>query len=211
MIRYVPIKRWVTVRFDEGLRLSDLAKDVGMSDFTSTFSKERKSIMGPDVKNIKLVYMEIDDKEDSVLFQFTTPATDKYEKGYKYKATNPDADFKLVTLPSKKYTMEIKILSFFELLETAPGDITNKDIEDVLKVADVQVWCDCASQVWQGNAYYLSLFDASVYKISIAPKHWNNYHNNGDNLLCKHLSPLIFNIGFFIPQMRQKLLKEILI
>jgi len=208
MIRYVPIKRWVTVRFDEGLRLSDLMKSAGASDFTKKTRASRVSTMGPEVKNAKLVYSEINEEEDWVLFQFTTPATKGYPKDHKYKATDPNRDFKIVSLPSKTYTMEIKILKFFEWLKTTPNEITNKDIEDVLKVADVQVFSDDISQQYQGMNYNLSLFDGSTHPTSIPPTFWDKYHKS-DQFLSKHLTGLINSIAFYIPQMRQMLIKDL--
>jgi hypothetical protein len=214
MIRYEPLKKWITLNLDEGLRLSDLSRGAGMSDFTKHFKRERNKIMGVESKIAELILAEYNREEDWVLFQFITPATRKYKKGYKYKALNPKT-LNLALLPSDTYTMEIKILDFFKWLDTAPRRVTAKEIEGVLKIADVQVFCDCASTQFQGMNYNTSMFDASIYPTNIPPKHWDKYHNS-DQLICKHLGALLQSMGrqidlmtaMLAPELKKKIIKK---
>lgn len=98
------------------------------------------------------------------------------------------------------------IEDIFKYLKTKPKfktykDITVQDIKDAIKVCSVKVWCDCGSQWWQGFAYYLTMFDASLYPCDIEPKRWGKPHNHGDSLVCKHLSLILNSISFYIPIM----------
>lgn len=194
----------------ENLRFTDLMKNAGMSSFTQDKRDVRNDVMPGtgESRYAKLLDVEIDEVNDNVTFTFETPVTDIYPDDYQFHMTNPDNDFVLNKNPDEIYTMQFRILRFFEWLKTTPEDITNKDIEDVLEVADVQVWCSCPSMHWQGMNYILSSFDASLNPTNIAPKFWNKYHND-DNFVCKHLGGLINSIKFYIPQMRMMIKKRL--
>lgn len=201
MKRYKPLIRW-----SEELRFSDLKKSAGMSDFTKEKRKDRNKAGQLENKTAKLIDVQINKKEDWIKFLFVTIPTDIYPPDNISQNVDPISNFKLH--PTEQYTMELKILKFFSLLDTTPNEITNKDLEDVLEVANVQVFCDDPSFHWQGDNYISSMFGASVYPTSIAPKFWNKYHND-DNFLCKHLGGLINQIKSFIPQMRTKIKKKL--
>jgi hypothetical protein len=199
--RYIPL-------FEE-IRLSDLKGSAGMSDFTRSFRSERNQLMKgtSEAQNAKLVDSKINISQDHVTFIFKTARTPKYGDENEIAPITTGSNFKIVD-DGPQYTMSIRILDFLEWLDTTPEKITNKDLEDVIRVANVQVHCDCASQHWQGNNYNLSMFDGSLYPTNIAPTHWDKYHKD-DNLVCKHLGGLINSIGFFIPQMRMSIKKKL--
>ena len=196
------MKRYKSIykHFTEELRFSDLKKSAGMSDLTKDFRKERNKVMKPENITAKFIDTKIQGKD--VMFEFLTEVTEKYPDGYKWGEVEPDNNFDIKKPNSSKtYEMNLLVLDFFPLLDTTPDKITNKDIEDVLEVANVKLWCNCPAQHWQGNNYILSTFDASIHPTEIAPKVWNKKHLD-DNFLCKHLGGLVNQIKFYIPQMR---------
>jgi hypothetical protein len=70
------------------------------------------------------------------------------------------------------------------------------------------MWDDDPSLYWQGFAYNLSQLDASLYKVTIPPKHWNKIHG-GEHFLSKHMTALIMNIDFFLNNMTSKVSKQL--
>lgn len=200
MKKYVPLF--------ENFTFDDLKKNVGMSHFTKIFRKERNSLTQTENRAAKLIDVKINKVNDYVIFYFQTSGTLKYSDKYIYGMTEPDRDFDIKQNFEEIYIMQLKILNFFEWLDTSSTNITKKDIEDVLEVADIQLFCDCPSYHWQGANYHMSINNASIYPTNIPPKHWDNYHDS-DQYLCKHLGGLISSIKFFIPQMRQKIIKQV--
>jgi len=196
------MKRYKSIykHFTEELRFSDLKKSAGMSDLTKDFRKERNKVMKPENITAKFIDTKIQGKD--VMFEFLTEVTEKYPDGYKWGEVEPDSNFDIKKPNSSKtYEMNLLVLDFFEWLDTTPDKITNKDIEDVLEVANVKLWCNCPSFHWQGMNFIMSTFDASIHPTEIAPKFWNKKHMD-DNFLCKHLGGLVNQIKFYIPQMR---------
>ena len=208
-------KHWITLnpqqkeKLLEDLRLSDLIKHAGMSDFTKRFRKIRNKLTKSESFTAKLKNIRVNKSKDYIIFTFKTkPTPDGTLKG----ATDPTANF-AIRYTARIYTMEIKILDFFKWADTTPGFtkahlLSLNDLKEILKSASIQVWCSCPSMWWQGLSYYLTMFNASIYLNHITPKHWGKYHNEGDGLICKHLSGLITNIissgqrtGFFLNQM----------
>jgi len=202
-------------KLSEGLKLSDLMQSSGMSNFTKKFRKERNSLNGSENRTAKLIGCKINKTKDWVTFIFKTIPTSN-EPLSKKKKTKPKQGFSLTK--AKSYQLQIRILDFFKLLDTTPEDITNKDIEDVLEVADIQVWSNDPSQIWQGHNYHLSIMGGAIYPTDIAPTNktnkngnvigWKDRHNS-DNFVSKHLGGLLNQIKFFIPQMRMKIKKEL--
>jgi hypothetical protein len=198
----------IFTRWSENLRFSDLKKNAGMSAFTKKHKKIRNKAIGTDTATIKLIDAKIDNATDSITFYFQTGYTPIYPPDYQPGMTIPDKGFEIVPNRDDKYIMQLKVLDFFTWLDTSPDEITVKDIEDVFKVADVQYFCECPSFHWQGANYISSQFDASIYPTNIAPTQWDSIHHD-DNFVCKHLSGVLTNIEFYIPQMRQKIIKAI--
>lgn len=198
-------------KFSENLRFSDLMKKVSMSPFTLDYNKETNKLMGPPTTHIKLKSMRVNKKKDYVIFVWKTKRTPKYDNK-KMMAVDPKNNFNLK--PAKFYTIEIKVLDFFKLLKTKPdNNFTNKDIEEVFNVADVQVWSSVPAYQYQGMNYNMTLFDASIYPENRPPDTWNELESkygkthNGYQLLDKHSAGLINSIKFYIPQMRMMLKK----
>jgi len=195
------------INFSEEIRLSDLKKSAGMSNFTKKFAKETNRLMGNPTNHSKLVDMKVNKSQDYITFTWVTERTPKYEDNFNMEVVNPKTwKFHKDNL----YTIQIRILDFFKLLKTMPkyrkNKITKQDIKDVLEVADVKIWSDVPAFHWQGANYNLSMFDGSIYPTSIAPEHWDKYHNS-DQLLDKHSAGIINSIAFYIPQMTQSIRK----
>jgi len=187
--------------FNESLVLSDLKKHAGISDFTKPFMKDRQRIKGVGTKSAKLVKMKVNKKKGWITFVFLSEPTYTFNtKAVQLKTNNKTMK------KDNLYTQEIRILDIFSLLKTDPNfknfkSVTIDDIKKVLKSADIKVSCDDPSFWWQGDAWTLTQFDASIVPCDIEPKRWNKYHNNGDNFLCKHLSLIFNSIDFYIPIM----------
>ena len=205
MKRYKPL---FTTHFTEELRLSDLRKDAGISALTKQFKKIRTKQIGAESRNAKLVDVKVNREDDYVEFAFITIVTPyPNDKDHKYGETDPP-DWDIDPNASKKYEMVIRVLDFFKWIDTTPNEIVNKDIEDALNVANIQLSCNCPSFNWQGFAHKLTGFDASIYPQTIADPIWSLRHND-DGLICKHLQGLLNSIKFYIPQMRQTLVKQV--
>lgn len=186
---------------EEDLRLSDLTKHAGVSDLTRIFMKDRQKIKGAGNISAKLVKMKVNKKKGWVTFVFLSEPTYTFDTQI-VKLKTSDKSMRKDNL----YTQEIRILDIFSLLKSNPEfksfkDVTIEEIKKVLKNADVQVSCDDPSFWWQGDAWTLTQFDASIIPCEIEPKHWGKFHNYGDNFLCKHLSLIFNSIDFYIPIM----------
>lgn len=187
-----------SIKFSENIRLTDLQKHAGASDFTKDWIEIRRKIKGPGNKSAKLKSIRINRKLDYIIFIFKSKPT--------YDVTSKAVDINTMEVSRnvREYTQYLKIKDFFKLAETKPGynkkEMTRKEIKEILKVADLQVFCDDPSFHWQGDNYIISLFDGSLYPTNIAPEHWKGFHND-DNFLCKHLSMIINSIDFFLNPM----------
>jgi hypothetical protein len=175
-------------KFDENLRIVDLQKHAGASDFTKDWIEIRRKILGTGAKTVKLKSIKINRKKDYITFVFKSiPTYDTIVKAVNFPNTDKDKNVKM-------YTEQIRILDFFKLAQTKPNyeenQLTRKEIKEILKVADVQVSCDCKSFQFQGMNYILTTFDASIYPELRPPKVWNKWHKD-DNFTCKHLDMLL--------------------
>lgn len=206
MKRYKPL-----FSIEEELKLSDLRKSAAVSPFTKDYKNETDRLMGAPTTHIKLKSMRVNKKKDYVIFVWKTKRTPKYDNK-KMMAVDPKNNFNLK--PVKFYTIEVKIIDFFKLLETKPGgDFTNNDIEDVINTADMQLWSSVPAFQFQGMNYNMTLFDASIYPENRPPDTWNDLESkygkthNEYQLLDKHSAGLINSMKFYIPQMRMMLKK----
>lgn len=190
--------------FYEELRLTDLTKHAGISDFTNYWKNERQKIKGAGNKSEKLIKLGINKKFGWITFYFLAEPT----YTFKTKATN---------LPSSKlhvdnlYTQKIRILNFFDWAKTYPNivstkQLTTQELKEILWNANIQVSCDCPAFWWQGVSYNLTILDGSIYPNNIKPKRWNKIH--GENgLVCKHLTLLLQSIRFWLSPMSSMLNK----
>lgn len=191
--------------FTEELRLSDLMKSASMSDFTKKFNKETNKLMGNPTNHSKLVQMKVNENEDSITFFWVTERTPKYKDNFNMQVVDPT---NFTMYKDNLYTIEIKFLEFFSLLNTRPdkNEITNKNIEEVLMNSDIMLWSDVPAYEFQGMNYNMSLFSASLYPENRPPNYWNKFHNS-DQLLDKHAAGIVNSIKFYIPQMRMMIKK----
>ncbi len=194
----------------EYITISDLMKSQGMSNFTKKFRQQRNKAQGTENKLSVLIDVDINKEKDYIIFYwFTDATTNVYPDDYKFKDVDPEANFKLVLDPSKTYTLQIKILNFFEWLDTYPDKkiITMKDIKDIFSISYVQLFSDDPSFHWQGMNFWISQLDGSIYPTDIAPKFWNrsDLHGDGNAFVSKHLGGLINNIKFWYNPMASML------
>lgn len=205
MKRYNRHKDWILIKLDEALRFTDLMKNSGISNFTKKFSKETNKLMGNAPNHTKLIQGKVD-KQGSVTFIFATERTPKYDDNFNLMATDSGS---MTLKKDNLYEIEIKVVDFFKLLQTSPEypTISNKDVEEVLLNADILLWDTTPSFVFQGANYNLTLLGGALHPEHRPPKRWDKYHGNGNLFLSKHSQALINNIKWYIPQMRQMILK----
>jgi hypothetical protein len=180
-------------------------KNASMSAFTRKFAKETNKLMGNPTNRAKLTQLRINKAEDYVTFIWLTERTPKYPDNFNAKVVEPTS---MSLENGNLYTIEIRVLDFFKLLETTPGypNVTDKDIEEVFLNCDIKVWSDVPAFQFQGMNFNMTQFDAAIYPEHRPPNHWNKYHG-GNQLLDKHAAGIVNGIKFFIPMMRQMIKK----
>jgi hypothetical protein len=199
----------------EFVTLDDLNDTDTISDFTSTWRKDRSRVMGQENITAKLVDCVVDEADKSVTFQFLTTAT---ELGNKAPNDNIDSDYRFYSGPkgevdpetfnitrnrSRTYEMQIKVLEFFDWLDVFEGEkIGRKEINEILEVSNIQVFSTAPSFHYQGMNYNLSQLDGSIYPTTISNPIWGPRHGDPDGyFLDKHLYGLMRQIKFFHQQM----------
>lgn len=199
-------KKWLFIKLDEDLRLSDFKQHSGLSDFTKKWKNDRQKIKGAGNISAKLVKLIVNKKKDYVTFVFfSTPtysftaSTVKPKKNMKISGEHPF------------YIQNIRILDFWKWAKTTPGyksakKLSLKDLKEILKVASIQIFCNDPSFHWQGMNYVVSQFDASIFPTDIPPKQWKKKHND-DNFVCKHLDLIFTQIEFWLNPMTNMLNK----
>lgn len=200
-------------KLEEFVTMADLANAASSSNLTKAFRKRRNDLIGTENKLAKLIDVFIDEADKSVTFAFLTTVTPyPDDPDYKWKELDPD-DFSLDNNRSKTYELQIKVLEFFDWLETSPDltEVKGKDIKDILQVSNVQVFSTSPSFHWQGQNYFLSQLDASIHPTDIAPKHWNHATRHGSDpyFLDKHLYGFLRSIDFFQNPMASMLTKKL--
>jgi len=221
MKRYKPL--FPLQNITESLRLSDLKKNVGMSDLTKGFANRRKSLVNSVVKDgkkkysptgtDKLIECEIDETANHITFIWlteVTPDVELYGKDYEYGEVSIEGSKSLTRNKSKTYELKIRIMDFFSWLDTYPDktEITRKDMKDILDVSDIKLSSNDPSFQFQGINYKLTQFDASIYPENRPDKVWGKRHND-DNLLTKHLNSILANIEFWKNPMSNMLTKKL--
>lgn len=196
-------------KIKEFVTFNDLKNSDVIAPSTFSFRKERNKIMGTENRTAKLIDCFIDEALGSITFAFLTEVTDKYEDDYEYQEVDPYS-LDLKRNRSKTYELQFKILDFFDWLDTNPDktSISNKDIKDILQVANVQVFSTSPSWQYQSYNYNMSQLDGSIYPTNIAPKVWDK-RLGGDYFLDKHLYGLIRGIDFFLNPMASMLTKKL--
>jgi hypothetical protein len=211
-----------TVRFDEITLGALKGSPIRISPFTQRFRTDRDRTPpgvssgqaaaqghGPENRLAKLIDVQIDPDKGWVTFGFLTPATEHPHRDSKGE-TDPTQDFAIKKNTSRTYEMYIRILDFFPWLFTHPDkmQITGKDVQDVLEVADVQLFSTSPSFHWQGANANLSAINASIYPTTIEPRVWGPRWG-GVYLLDKHLAGLLKSISFFLIPMGRMLTKRL--
>lgn len=195
----------------EFVTLADLNNTGNISDFTMNFRRQRTSLMGGENTVAKLVDLFVNEADRSVTFAFLTEVTPyPDDPDHEYQEVDPDT-FELSNNRSKVYEIQIKILEFFDWLDTNPGldKITEKDMKEIFDVANVQVFSTSPSFHWQGFNAWCSQIDASIYPTDIMPKFWDQYHGDGEAFLDKHLYGVIRQIKFWMNPMASMLTRKL--
>jgi len=211
MKRYISLfekKNWIPIKIsnflclEEEVRIPDLMKHSGMSDFSNKFRKETGKIMGSTTKQYKLVQAKFNISKDYVTFIWLTERTKKFKDNFLSKVVDPNT-FKLKN--DTVYQIEIRVYDVFKYLKTSPDypKVTNADIEYILMNNPIKLFDDTPSFHWQGGNFNLSVLGGSLHPTDIPPKHWDKYHGEGQVFLSKHSSRILASIKFFVPIMRQ--------
>jgi hypothetical protein len=183
------------------------------ADLTSRITKHYKSIRKDIQKtaniNTKLIQTELSGND--VIFKFLTEATEMYGPKHKYSQINPETK-EFEPNPSKTYEIWIKLLNvigdngWISTFDLNSEVLTQKDIKDIIKVSNCQLWSNDPSFQWQGMNWGLTQLDASIYPENIPPNTWGPRHGgSGNYFLTKHLSQLIDSLPFFFNQMASAL------
>lgn len=191
----------------ENLRLVDLSKHVGLSDFTKKWKQDRLKKKGSGVKSSKLIKMKVNRKSDYISFIFLSEPTYTFNTQI-VKLKTADKSMKKDNL----YTEEIRFANVFSLLKTNPNfknfkTVTIEEIKEVLKNCDIFLSCDCGSFWYQGFDYYLTILDAAIVPCTIEPERWDKIHNAGDSIVCKHISLIVAQQKFYLNNMSSMLYK----
>jgi len=162
--------------FEENVTLPDLMKNRGMSPKSAFFKAERRRKMGNEFpNNSKFIKCSLA-RTGAMDFYFLAESTRKYKKGHKRKSANIKNGYKLEQNPSELYQITIRVLDFKKWLDVHPDkkQITDKDIIEILMIANVEIDSDVPGWYWQGGTYWLQQLGGTIYKRRVKkPKHWN--------------------------------------
>ena len=200
------------------ITLKDLKDKSALAPLTKSWKDDRGKIMGNETGVMKLIDTFINQADSSVTFAFQTQATEyKDIKGLKHDPSvykNPKArvsplNLGIMSNNEKKYEIQIKVLEFMDWIKAFEGDtLTIKELKDILRVSDVQIFSTSPFFQYGSLNYYCSQLDASAYPTNIAPKVWNK-RLGGEYLLTKELANLVYGIEFFYNQMVSQLNKKL--
>jgi len=180
------------------------------SIITQAYKDIRKDVQNTANKNTKLIATEL--AGNDVIFKFLTEATEMYGLKHRYSQINPETKA-FESNPSKTYEIWIKLLDvigdqgWIKVFDLSSEVLTQKDIKDMIKVSNCQLWSNDPSFQYQGFNFWLGQLDAALFQTDIAPRIWDKRHGDGEALLTKHLSQLIDSLPFFFNQMASSLTK----
>ena len=194
-------------KIEEKLSLQQIrSRDVySKNAHVNKFYNIRKDLVGTPNRNIKFITSQLND-DGSADFLFQTVVTPYEDPNHVYKAlidapsTNIPNSGEMKVNNSGEYMMCLRINDFWDLIEELEVVEKNEFDKNTLSVIldlseDVKYSCDCPSFLWTSISYNATKEDASLIPSTIAPKFWGKYR--GDALVCKHLSGLCRNLGFF--------------
>ena len=194
-------------KIEEKLSLQQIrSRDVySKNAHVNKFYNIRKDLVGTPNRNIKFITSQLNG-DGSADFLFQTVVTPYEDPNHVYKAlidapsTNIPNSGEMKVNNSGEYMMCLRINDFWDLIEELEVVEKNEFDKNTLSVIldlseDVKYSCDCPSFLWTSISYNATKEDASLIPSTIAPKFWGKYR--GDALVCKHLSGLCRNLGFF--------------
>lgn len=194
-------------KIEEKLSLQQIrSRDVySKNAHVNKFYNIRKDLVGTPNRNIKFITSQLND-DGSADFLFQTVVTPYEDPNHVYKAlidapsTNIPNSGEMKVNNSGEYMMCLRINDFWDLIEelevVEKNEFDKNTLSAILDLSeDVKYSCDCPSFLWTSISYNATKEDASLIPSTIAPKFWGKYR--GDALVCKHLSGLCRNLGFF--------------
>ena len=194
-------------KIEEKLSLQQIrSRDVySKNAHVNKFYNIRKDLVGTPNRNIKFITSQLND-DGSADFLFQTVVTPYEDVDHVYKAlidapsTNIPNSGEMKVNNSGEYMMCLRINDFWDLIEelevVEKNEFDKNTLSAILDLSeDVKYSCDCPSFLWTSISYNATKEDASLIPSTIAPKFWGKYR--GDALVCKHLSGLCRNLGFF--------------
>ena len=194
-------------KIEEKLSLQQIrSRDVySKNAHVNKFYNIRKDLVGTPNRNIKFITSQLND-DGSADFLFQTVVTPYEDPNHVYKAlidapsTNIPNSGEMKVNNSGEYMMCLRINDFWDLIEelevVEKNEFDKNTLSAILDLSeDVKYSCDCPSFLWTSISYNATKEDASLIPSTIAPKFWGKYRE--DALVCKHLSGLCRNLGFF--------------
>ena len=194
-------------KIEEKLSLQQIrSRDVySKNAHVNKFYNIRKDLVGTPNRNIKFIASQLND-DGSADFLFQTVVTPYEDPNHVYKAlidapsTNIPTSGEMKVNNSGEYMMCLRINDFWDLIEelevVEKNEFDKNTLSAILDLSeDVKYSCDCPSFLWTSISYNATKEDASLIPSTIAPKFWGKYRE--DALVCKHLSGLCRNLGFF--------------
>ena len=194
-------------KIEEKLSLQQIrSRDVySKNAHVNKFYNIRKDLVGTPNRNIKFITSQLnDDGSADFLFQTVVTPYEDVDHVYKELIDAPIADIvnasAMKTNNSGEYMMCLRINDFWDLIEelevVEKNEFDKNTLRAILDLSeDVKYSCNCISFVWSGISYFATQEDASLIPNNIYPKKWDKYRAGA--LVCKHLSGLCRNLGFF--------------
>lgn len=194
-------------KIEEKLSLQQIrSRDVySKNAHVNKFYNIRKDLVGTPNRNIKFITSQLnDDGSADFLFQTVVTPYEDVDHVYKELIDAPIADIvnasAMKTNNSGEYMMCLRINDFWDLIEelevVEKNEFDKNTLSAILDLSeDVKYSCNCVSFVWSGISYFATQEDASLIPNNIYPKKWDKYRAGA--LVCKHLSGLCRNLGFF--------------
>ena len=194
-------------KIEEKLSLQQIrSRDVySKNAHVNKFYNIRKDLVGTPNRNIKFITSQLnDDGSADFLFQTVVTPYEDVDHVYKELIDAPIADIvnasAMKTNNSGEYMMCLRINDFWDLIEELEviekNEFDKNTLSAILDLSeDVKYSCNCVSFVWSGISFFATQEDASLIPNNIYPKKWDKYRAGA--LVCKHLSGLCRNLGFF--------------
>lgn len=203
------------------ITLSDLRNADSVDPHVTKFAKERKSLMGGENKNAKLIEGNYDVTNDTMTYIFLTEATEKaYPSDYKFKQLQDLPNYnskdskeknKLEKNPSKTYELHLRFLDVVKNIKELDieNEITRENMKALIEISEVQIFSNSPAYLYTGIMYNDSVLDCAIKTTTIAPtkgpKGWAD--RRGNSFLDKHLKNLLApgSIDFFLNNMASML------